>query len=109
MKNSFAIGCLVVGSLLAPSVVLAADSNASGSHPEAYVKDSVITTKIKAKLAEDKMSSLFHISVDTDKNGAVYLSGTARSGEAITKAVAIAHQTEGVTSVKSSIVVKKDE
>jgi hyperosmotically inducible protein len=109
MKNSFVIGCVIVGSLLAPAVILAADRDQNESHSEAYVKDSVITTKVKAKLGEDRMSSLFHISVDTDRNGVVYLSGTARSEEAIAKAVEIAHHTEGVTSVRSSIIVKRDE
>ena len=39
------------------------------------VKDSVITTKIKAGLAAEEMFSLVHISVDTDHEGAVTLSG----------------------------------
>jgi hypothetical protein len=35
----------------------------------------VITTKVKAKLAEEKMSTLTKIQFDTDRNGAVFLSG----------------------------------
>lgn len=77
----------------------------------AFVKDSVITTKIKikTKLAAEKLSSLAKISVDTDAKGMVVLSGTARSQEAIDKAESIARGTEGVASVQNNIKVKKDD
>jgi osmotically-inducible protein OsmY len=47
--------------------------------------------------------------VDTDAKGAVVLGGVARSQKEADNAIAIAHATEGVTSVSSTIVVKKDE
>ena len=99
----------VTAALLAPVVVRAAESDADRKHPVAFVKDSVITTKVKAKLAAEKMSSLAKVSVDTDRNGMVVLSGNARSQEAIDKAGSIARETEGVTSVQNDIKVKKDE
>jgi hyperosmotically inducible protein len=101
--------CLAVGTLLVPLATRAADADSDRSHPATYVKDSVITTKIKAKLADEKMSSLARIKVDTDSKGAVVLSGTARTQEEAEKAVSIAHKTEGVTSVKSTIQIKKDD
>ena len=52
-------------------------SDTDSSSPTAFVKDSVITTQVKAELAEKKLSTLVHISVDTDDNGMVALSGTA--------------------------------
>jgi hyperosmotically inducible protein len=102
--------CLVVGTLLGPIVVLAAeDQDADRSHPAAFVKDSAITTKIKAKLAAEHMTSLGRIHVDTDKDGVVWLSGTARTQEAIDKAVSIARDTEHVKSVHSDVSIKKDD
>ena len=107
MKIKLATTCCVIGALLAPVAAYAADGDSDRSHPMAFVKDSVITTKIKAKLAEEKMSSLTHIKVDTDAKGAVVLKGKVKTQAEADKAVAIAHETEGVTSVKSNIRVKK--
>ena len=109
MKLQLTAICLAIGTLLVPLAARAADADADRAHPSTYVKDSVITTKIKAKLADEKLSSLAHIKVDTDSRGAVVLSGTARTKEEAQKAVSIAHKTEGVTSVKSHIQIKKDE
>lgn len=107
MKLRFATTCFVIGTLLSPVAVLAANGDSARAHPEAFVKDSVITTKIKAKLAAEKISSLTHIRVDTDANGAVVLRGRVKSKEEADKAVSIARETEGVTSVKSNIRIKK--
>jgi len=70
------------------------------------VKDSVITTKIKAEYAKDKRVSFRRIHVDTDDNGVVTLSGTARSKAEKNKAATIAKNTEGVSSVKNKIKVQ---
>lgn len=75
-------------------------------HPVTYVKDSVITAKIKAKLAAEHFSSLTKINVDTDQDGAVWLTGSAADQADIDKALSIAHSTEGVSTVKSQIVIK---
>ena len=109
MKIKFATACFVIGTVLAPVAAFAADGDTDRMHPMAFVKDSVITTKIKAKLAEDKMSSLAHIKVDTDAKGSVVLGGNVKTREEADKAVSIAHATEGVTSVKSNIQLKKDK
>jgi hyperosmotically inducible protein len=101
--------CFVVATLLAPVAVRAADGDKDRAHPVAYVQDSVITTKIKAKLAKAKMRSLTHISVDTDSNGKVVLSGSTTTQRRADQAVAIARGTEGVTSVQNDIKIKKDE
>src|SRR5258708_4055517 len=85
------------------------DSDADRSHPTAFVKDSAITANIKTKLAAEHITSLGRIHVDTDKNGAVWLSGTARSQAAIDKAVSIARDTEHVVSVHSDIKIKSDD
>jgi hyperosmotically inducible protein len=100
--------CLVVGPLLAPVAVRAADGDSDRAHPAAFVKDSLITTKIKTKLAAEKLGSLAHIHVDTDRNGMVVLSGSAKSQERADAAVSIARATEGVTSVRNDIKIKNE-
>ena len=96
--------------LVGPVAVLAApDSDSDRSHASAFVKDSEITSKIKTKLAAEHITSLGHIHVDTDKDGIVWLSGTAHSQEAVDKAVSIARETEHVKSVHSDLTVKKDD
>jgi len=109
MKAIFATAGLVIGTLMAAASVYAADPESDRSHPLAYLQDSAITAKIKAKLADEKMSSLVHIDVDTDGQGAVVLSGNVQTKEEADKAVAIARATEGVTSVRSDLKIKKSE
>jgi len=109
MKNHLKTTCLILGALLIPAAALAGDGDTDRMHPMAFVKDSVITTKVKAKLADEKMGTLMHIGVDTDAAGAVVLSGRARTRTDADKAVAIARGTEGVMSVMSEIKIKKDD
>jgi hyperosmotically inducible periplasmic protein len=95
---------LVLSVMLAVSAagtVYAADTETAGT----YVKDSVITTKVKTKLAAKHMSTLTNIKVDTDANGAVWLSGKAPTKDASDLAEMITKNTEGVTSVHNKIVV----
>lgn len=110
MKTRLVYTCLAACTLLGSVVALAAeDTDADRSHPGAFVADSAITMKIKAKLAADHLTSLGRIHVDTDKDGMVVLSGTAHTKEAIDKAVSLARETEGVVSVTSNVTVKKDD
>ena len=82
---------------------------AGAKSAETYVKDSAITTKVKTKLAAEKVSSLAKIHVDTDNKGMVVLTGTAENQQAVDKAATIARDTEGVTSVQNNVKVKKDD
>ena len=107
MKIKLATTCFVIGTLLAPVAAYAADSDSDRAHPMTFVKDSIITTKIKAKLADEKISTLKHIKVDTDAKGAVVLRGRVKNQEEADRAVSIARETEGVTSVTSHIRIKK--
>src|SRR5512141_3138384 len=70
-----------------------------------YVDDSVITTKVKALLANDDFLKSFQISVETYK-GTVQLSGFVNSQQAVSKAGQIARSVKGVTSVKNNLIVK---
>ena len=109
MKIRLATTIFVIGALLAPFGAMADNSDSDRKHPKAFVKDSVITTKIKAKLANENIKSLAMIKVDTDSNGMVVLRGKVRTKEEADKAMSIARETEGVTSVKSKIKIKKDD
>jgi hyperosmotically inducible protein len=70
-----------------------------------YVDDSVITTKVKALLAEDDFLKSFQISVETYQ-GAVQLSGFVNSQLAVNKADEIVRSVKGVKSVKNDLIVK---
>ena len=107
--KTFATTCVLVGALLGSSVLIAQDSDTDRTHPVTFVKDSAITTKIKTKLATEHLTSVGRIHVDTDMDGIVWLTGSARSQEAIDKAVSIARDTEHVKSVHSDLVVKLDD
>jgi len=108
MKSAVATTLLVIAASAAPVVVPAAEADKDRSHPAAFVKDSVITTKVKSKLAAEHIESLGRVHVDTDENGVVWLRGTAGSQEAADRAVSIARETEGVQDVQSHIIVRHD-
>ena len=105
MISKYATVFVIVGALLAPMAGNAQDRHKDRSDPKAWVKDSVITAKIKAKYAEDKQVSVRRIRVDTDNKGKVQLSGTARSLAEKRKAADIAKNVEGVVSVDNRIRV----
>jgi hyperosmotically inducible periplasmic protein len=98
----------VIGSVLTPIAAYAADPDTDRAKPGTFIKDSAITTKIKAKLAADHPGTMKHVTVDTDKDGVVWMTGTTNSQEELDKAVAIARNTEGVKSVHSDLKVQKD-
>jgi len=108
MRYTLAAACFVIGATLAPVSVHAQDRDTDRSTPSAYVKDSAITTKIKSKLAAENPKTLARISVDTDQNGVVVMSGTVEKQADADRAVMIARNTEGVKSVKSQIKVQNN-
>jgi hyperosmotically inducible protein len=110
MKTRVLLTCIAMTTLLGSAAVTAADdSDADRSHAVTFVKDSAITVKVKTKLAADHITSVGRIHVDTDKAGIVWLSGTARSQEAIDRAVTLARDTKGVTKVQNDLTVKLDD
>src|SRR5215831_6468376 len=96
MKYKLATTCFVIGAMLAPVAAYAEDT------------DAAITTKIKTQLAAEHFGSLKDISVDTDKNGVVWMSGTVNNQAEADQAIRIAHNTEGVKTVQSSLKVQND-
>jgi hyperosmotically inducible periplasmic protein len=100
---------VILSSILAAGIIgspmaFATESDSSADHH--FVKDSVITTKVKSKLAAKHLTTLTRIKVDTDENGVVWLSGHAPNQDAADMAAMIAKDTEGVTSVHSGISIQ---
>ncbi|MES2502654.1 MAG: BON domain-containing protein [Pseudomonadota bacterium] len=92
---------LIIGALTMPMASFAAD----GDPVSTKLGDAVITTKVKAEFAKDKTVSATDIKVETDSSGLVQLSGTAKSQAEVDKAIVLAKNVKGVTSVKNDIVV----
>jgi hyperosmotically inducible protein len=109
MKAKVAITCLAFGALLGSTVVASAEEPSYASQTTTFVKDSAITTMVKTKLASEHITSLEQIHVDTDTNGVVWLTGSARTQEAVDKAVSVARETDRVTAVHSDIKVKSSD
>jgi osmotically-inducible protein OsmY len=104
-KGTMLIGLLFVVMLVATLVSGASTPKQESESTGEYVDDSVITTKVKALLAEDDFLKSFKISVKTQK-GTVRLSGSVNSQNAVDKAVEITRSVKGVKSVKNKLIVK---
>jgi len=70
-----------------------------------YIDDTVVTTKVKAAIFNEPTLKSAEINVETFK-GVVQLSGFVNSREDINKAVTVARQIPGVTSVKNDMRLK---
>lgn len=101
------IGILLVAALSLGALVnttgcaVARDQETVG----AYVDDATVTTRVKAKLAEDETVSAMAISVET-LQGMVQLSGFAKSSAEKSRAEQLARSTQGVTKVRNDIIVR---
>jgi hyperosmotically inducible periplasmic protein len=104
MKHIILSSMLAVG-VACGSMALADEATDSSSHH--YVKDSAITTKVKAKLAAKHLTTLTRIKVDTDENGVVWLSGKAPTEDARDLAAMIAKNTDGVNAVHNDIAIEQ--
>ena len=104
--NSKLLATLVIMALSMPALSFAQEKKTMTEKVKENVKDSVITTKIKAEYAKDKEVSALKIHVETDDKGVVTLSGNAKSKAEMNKAVAIAKKTEGVAKVINHIKVQ---
>ena len=71
----------------------------------AYVDDSVVTTRVKTKFAQDSTVSAMSINVETLK-GVVQLSGFAKSSAEKQRAEELARNVKGVVDVRNDIIVR---
>jgi osmotically-inducible protein OsmY len=95
---------LVVVMLMVTFVSACAGSRTQSSTGD-YLDDSVITSKVKAKLLEDKEVSGLAVNVETFK-GVVQLSGFVKSEAERQKAVQLARSVGGVKDIKDDIRLK---
>lgn len=109
MRKTGIVTSLLLAGVLVGAVAIAQDADTDRAHPKAFVRDSVITSKIKSKLAADHLPSLARIHVDTDENGVVWLSGSAHNQAAVDQAVSIARDTDGVKDVRSEVKIRHDD
>jgi hyperosmotically inducible periplasmic protein len=103
-KHIILCGMIALGVACAPLAM--ADEGAADNGSHHFIKDSAITTKVKAKLAAKHLSTLTRIKVDTDADGVVWLSGRAPTRDASDLAAMIAKNTEGVSSVHNDIAIE---
>ena len=97
---------LVIAALIAPVAGYATDTKSAKESIKETVDNTVIAAKITAKYAKDKDVSALKIKVDMDDKGLVTLSGKAKSKAEADKAVRIARDTKGVSSVRNQIKVQ---
>jgi hyperosmotically inducible protein len=107
MRSLLLSTVVALGAFGAMSVAAADTVDADAATTGTYVKDSVITTKVKTKLAAKHLATLTNIKVDTDRNGVVWLSGVAPTKDASDLAELIAKDTDGVVSVHNKIVIQQ--
>lgn len=93
-------------SLACASAMLAACAVTSGqSTVGQYVDDATITTRVKARFAENERVSAMRLGVET-LNGTVQLSGFATSQAEKNEAGALARAVPDVRGVRNDIVVR---
>jgi osmotically-inducible protein OsmY len=120
MKVTLISACFVAGALITPVAAYSADSYSNSSKKTEHsadtstqkegfkdsVKDTTITAMVKAEFAKDKQVSATNISVETNGTGVVTLTGSAKSKAEANRAVELARNTKGVTSVHNNIHVE---
>lgn len=103
MKNNV-LSLMIVGVVAATALGGCAVTREQSTVGE-YVDDASITTKVKAKFAEDPTVSAMAISVETLR-GTVQLSGFAKTAAERSQAEAIASRVKGVKGIRNNIVLR---
>lgn len=103
MKHIKLLSTLVATFIFA--TMLGCASTAKHESTGQYVDDTVITAKVKSEIFEEPGLKSAEINVETFK-GVVQLSGFVSSQASINRAVEVARNVKGVTSVKNDMRVK---
>ncbi|HSD37704.1 MAG TPA: BON domain-containing protein [Rhodocyclaceae bacterium] len=104
IRNALSIAALSTGLLATPA--MAADEQPHSDGVVSTISDATITTKVKARMLNDKDLKSTDIHVSTF-NGVVELSGTVPSESAKAQAAADARSVESVKSVDAAAIVVK--
>ncbi len=102
LKRNYVSVLVAAAALAVTAGVANADEHVKSDQP---VKDSYITTKVKAELAKDKGTKARDIHVDT-KDGVVMLSGAVESTAEKELAEKDAKKIKGVLDVHNELTVK---
>jgi hyperosmotically inducible periplasmic protein len=101
MKTILLASILAVSTLASTGCAVSSGQSSVGQ----FVDDTTITTRVKARFAEDKTVSAMRITVET-LNGTVQLSGFATSQMEKDNAAQLARGVPDVKGVTNSIVVR---
>ena len=107
MKKSTSLQAWIAAPLIGVAALFTSGCAVSGGQSSVgqYVDDATITTRVKARMAEDKTVSAMRINVET-LNGTVQLSGFAASEAEKDQAAALARGVPDVKAVRNDIVVR---
>ena len=101
IKKIALASAIAITAIYSTGCAVVRDQQSAGS----YVDDATITTRVKARFAEDPRVSAMAIQVETLK-GAVQLSGFAKSSTERSTAETIARGVPGVSRVINDIAVR---
>ena len=99
------LSAVVIAGFVAGPLVACAGTRTTESTGE-YVDSSVLSNKVRAKLAGDKDLNMFQIDVTTFKDE-VQLSGFVDNAAAKERATRVVSSVEGVKAVHNNLVVKQ--
>jgi len=110
MKTKLATATLAIGAIFLSTAGFAADSMSKDKpsmvdKAKETVGEAMITSKINAAFMKDKQVSTVNVIVHTDNKGVVTLTGKPSSKAEADRAVKIASETQGVTSVRNNMVM----
>ena len=101
MKTILLASMLAIGALTTTGCAVTSGQSTAGQ----YVDDATISTRVKARFAEDTGVSAMRIQVET-LNGTVQLSGFAASQDEKDKAGMLARGVPDVREVRNNIIVR---
>lgn len=101
MKTLILATAVALGSLASTGCAVSSGQSSVGQ----FVDDATITTRVKARFADDPQVSAMRIGVET-LNGTVQLSGFARTQAEKEQAMRVARNVPDVRNVKNDIVVR---
>lgn len=102
MKTVLLALAMAIGSVMSTGCAVTSGQSSVGE----FVDDATVTTRVKARFAQDQQVSAMRIGVET-LNGTVQLTGFATSQTEKDKAATIARAVPGVRNVQNNIVVRQ--
>ena len=109
MESKLLAACLLAAGLVTPLGVSAQTAPEDRTAPPRMVVSSAaITVQVQGELAMDPHVVAKDIRVETDSNGVVLLTGTAKTQQELDRAALIARSVRGVVSVDNRIQLSSD-